>query len=383
MSLRIAMIGQRGVPATWGGIEHHVEHLGAELVARGHSVTVFCRNNYVEDAPKEHRGMRLVSLPTVATKHLDAIAHSALSTVAALPSRYDVLHYHAIGPGLLTPVARVLGRGIVAQTIHGFDDERAKWSRGAQAVLRVGRSMSARVPHLLITVSEAMAETYRRQRGNEAVAIPNGVPAPTRASEEHLRDLGVTAGRFVLFMGRWVPEKAPDVLLRAFRTLPGDWRLVVAGDSSFTEGYAGTVKALAAEDPRVVLPGYVFGARREALYSHAAAFVLPSLLEGLPITLLEAASYDLPIVASAIPPHVEVLGVDAPGSRLVPAGDPGALAAAIAATLGDLRAAREGAARTGSLVRDRYRWSAVAAQTEAAYEATIARHRPRRRNHAE
>src|SRR5438874_6973552 len=136
------MIGQRGVPATFGGIEHHVEELGARLVERGHEVTVFCRTNYVARGLGQHRGMFLRPLPTVSTKHLDAFAHSALASVIAVGGPYDVVHYHALGPGLFAPIPRYLSRAKVVQTVHGLDDERAKWGPRASRLLRAGRWLS-------------------------------------------------------------------------------------------------------------------------------------------------------------------------------------------------------------------------------------------------
>src|SRR5204862_652941 len=144
---------------------------------------------------------------------------------------------------------------------------------------------------------------------------------------------GLHGGDYVLFVGRLVPEKAPDLLLRAFRHVPGDVRLVIAGGSSFTDRYTDSLTALASDDKRVVLPGYVYGETLAELYANAAAFVLPSLVEGLPLTLLEAASYGAPVVASAIGPHFEVVGADGPGHRLVPAGDATTLASALSSTL--------------------------------------------------
>ncbi|MGH8905239.1 MAG: glycosyltransferase family 4 protein [Egibacteraceae bacterium] len=367
--LRVAMIGQRGVPATFGGIEHHVEQLGWRLAARGHEVTVFCRTNYVTDRQPTYRGMRLRHLPTVSSKHLDAIVHSALSTLSALAGRFDVIHYHALGPGLLTPLPRCLSRARVVQTIHGLDNERAKWGLGAKAVLTSAAWLSARVPDATIVVSQALARHYRSRYGRSALHIPNGVnepPARPDPAEITLR-WGLTKGSYLLFVGRLVPEKAPDLLVRAFREIGGDRRLVIAGDSCFTDGYAADVRQQAAADPRVLFVGYVYGQSLAELYNNAAGFVLPSSLEGFPLTLLEAASYGTPIVASDIPPHVEVLGHDGHGHRLFPSGDKDGLVSALHRCLADQPAEKMGGAATGRQVLRRYRWDDVAAATEQAY----------------
>ncbi|MBA2495744.1 MAG: glycosyltransferase family 4 protein, partial [Acidimicrobiia bacterium] len=312
--LRIAMLGTRGVPARWGGIERHVEEIGARLAAKGHEVTVYCRANYQPEAGL-HRGMRLVPLRTVGTKHLDAIVHTASATARAVRRRYDVVHYHALGPGLFAPVARTMSTAKVVLTVHGLDHQRAKWGGVARAVLGTAAWTSTWAPHAVVAVS---AELEARHVGRRApvVRVTNGVtaPGPHLSRGEACARLGLGERPYVLFVGRLVPEKAPDQLLAAFARLAGDdLRLVLAGGSSFSDDYVATLRAAATADSRVVLAGYVHGAELDELYANAAVFVLPSRLEGLPLTLLEAASYATPVVASAIAPHVEVVGRPGPG----------------------------------------------------------------------
>ena len=182
-------------------------------------------------------------------------------------------------------------------------------------------------------------------------------------------------GDYLLFVGRLVPEKAPDRLLEAFSTIEGQTKLVLAGGSSFTDDYVRLIHSLAASDPRVVLAGYVYGDLLEELYTNAAAFVLPSLLEGLPLTLLEAISYGIPVVASDIPPHVEVLGGDGPGRRLVVAGDQASLVATLQHALRDLEGERAGAERLSADVVAAHRWDDAVAATEAVYRSVLARPR--------
>jgi glycosyltransferase involved in cell wall biosynthesis len=368
-SLRIAMIGQRGVPATFGGIEHHVEQLGSRLAARGHEVTVYCRTNYVADRASTYRGMRLRHLPTVGSKHLDAPVHSALSTVSALAARFDVVHYHALGPGLLAPLPRYLSRARVVQTIHGLDNQRAKWGWSAKALLGSAAWLSARVPDATIVVSSDLAEHYRSHYGRAALHVPNGVnrPACNPAPAEITARWGLRKGGYLLFVGRLVPEKAPDLLIRAFAALEADLRLVIAGDSCFTDRYTTSIRRQASADPRVILTGYVYGHPLAELYSNAAAFVLPSSLEGFPLTLLEAASYGTPVVASSLPPHVEVLGRDGPGRRLFPSGDTDGLVRALERCMEDRAAEVAGGAALREEVLRRYRWADVVEATERTY----------------
>lgn len=373
--MRIAFIGQKGVPATFGGIEHHVEEVGSRLAARGHEVTVFCRTNYVAQRLPEYKGMRLVHLPTVGSKHLDAIAHSLLSTAASVGRGFDVIHYHAIGPGALAPLARAATRAKVVQTIHGRDDERAKWSKPAQTMLRGAAWISARVPAATIVVSRDLAEHYRAHYGRDVVYIPNGVDPPRERTDAHEieRRYGLEPDSYLLFVGRLVPEKAPDLLVRAFRRVPGELRLVIVGGSSFSDGYVRSIRDLVEGDRRVEWVDYVYGDVLAELYANARAFVLPSSVEGLPLTLLEAASHATPVVASAIPPHVEVLGTDGAGRRLFRPGDEDDLVAAIMRSLADPQAEQAGANGLADEVVKEYRWDRTVDATEAVYERVAAR----------
>ncbi len=374
--LRIAMIGQRGVPPTWGGIEHHVAHIGSRLAARGHHVTVFSRGNYVTDQWRHYRGMRIVNLPTIGTKHLDAIGHSGLSTLYALGGSYDVVHYHALGPGLLAPLPKRFSGARVVQTVHGLDHDRAKWGGLAQRVLGIAAWMSARVPNETIVVSRALAQHYSDRYGRAATFIPNGVEPRNHGPVSCLEPMGLKPGNYILFVGRLVPEKAPDLLVRAFAGIAGDRRLVLAGGSSFSDDYVKQVHRLAEQDPRIVLPGYVFGEDLTALYRHAAAFVLPSTVEGLPLTILEAAASGVPIIASDIAPHREVLEHSAPGRQLFPSGDEVALRDAITQALDHPVRVRDGATVLRGEVLHRYNWDAVTEATQALYHHAV-RSRPR------
>jgi glycosyltransferase involved in cell wall biosynthesis len=370
--MNIAMIGQRGLPATFGGVERHVEELGSRLVSRGHQVTVFCRTNYTSERRTEHRGMRLRHLPTVNTKHFDAIAHSVVSSFAAMADRPDIIHYHALGPGLAAPLPRLFSTAKVVLTVHGLDHQRSKWGVAARQVLKTAAWTSARVPDTTIVVSQALADHYARCYGRDTVYVPNGVDPPLAHSASELDRFGLSSGSYVLFVGRLVPEKAPDVLIKAFRRIPGDVRLVVAGGSSFTAAYARSLRDIAAADDRVVLPGYVYGSALQALYANAAAFVLPSTVEGLPLTLLEAASHGTPVLASDIPPHIEILGTSRPGHRLFPAGDEAALATELAAMLAGREAEAQGAAELSRRVMATYHWDAAARAAEELYLRALA-----------
>lgn len=369
--LRIAFIGARGVPATIGGVEHHVEEIGSRLAARGHAVTVFTRSNYTAERAGRYRGMRVRYVPTPTSKRLEALTASGLSTLAAMsrgPGGADILHFHAIGPSVFSPLPRMFTRRRVVLTVHGLDYDRAKWGLGARTALRAAGLVSAHVPHATISVSRTLADYYAQHYGRRAVYIPNGVAAPAlRPPRLVSQRWGLRGNDYVLFLGRLVPEKAPDLLLRAFSRVHTPIRLVIAGGSSFTDAYVRELNTLAARDPRVVMTGPVFGELRDELYTNALAFANPSSLEGLPLTVLEAAAYRLPLIVSDIPPHLEVVGRDGPGGRVVARGDEAALAAALAAVIDHAEEERRGSRSLGDRVVKEYDWDAAATATEALY----------------
>lgn len=369
------MIGQKGVPATFGGIEHHVEQLGRRLVERGHRVTVFNRPSYTDHVVSPYLGMEVRTAPTISSKHLDAIIHSGTSTAKAMVSGYDVVHFHALGPGLWAFGPRYLSRSSVVLTVHGLDHERGKWGLGAKAVLRTAYWMSGRVPERTIVVSEDLRDHYLAEFGRQCDYIPNGVDRPAPVSADVVRQrFGLEPGSYAMFVARLVPEKGPDLLLRAFAGVPGDARLVIVGDSSFSADYVEQLRALAARDPRVLLTGFVFGEDLRALYQHAGLFVQPSLLEGLPLTLLEGISHGLPVLASDIAPHQEVLGVDGgPGRRLFASGNVDSLTSAFTEAWSASVAERPAAQAFREVVLGRYNWDEATDQLEQVYLQTVDR----------
>lgn len=359
--MRIAFIGQKGVPSTHGGVERHVEELGARLAAMGHEITVFTRPNYTPRTLREHRGMRLVSLPTVGTKHLDAIVHSLLATFACWRGGYDIVHYHAIGPCLVSPFARLRGRKVVA-TVHGQDWRRGKWGGAASRILRIAEWMALHVPHATISVSETLAASYTASGARRVTYIPNGVSIDPGDDMVALQDAGVEPGEYVLFAGRLVPEKGCHHLLQAWSTIETALQLVIAGDTSHSDAYVDSLRSAASHS--VVFTGYEYGARLAALFRHCALFVLPSDLEGLPIVLLEALAYGAPVLASDIPPNAEVLGEN---GEYFHAGDSAHLAVRLRECLASEVALRERADAIRERALAEYDWDRMAAETSALY----------------
>ncbi len=310
--MKIAFIGQKGIPARFGGVETHVEAIATRLAARGHEVDVFVRNWYTPRTMESYRGVRLRHLPTLRTKHLDASVHSLLASLGTLAGGYDLLHYHATGPGTFAVLPWMFGRPVVL-TVHGVDWQREKWAKPARVLMRAGERLAVRSARRVIAVTRDIEDYLRERYRCVAVHIPNGVePGTSGQAEGDLRDLGLTQGGYVLFLGRFVPEKRLDWLVEAFeRILPGGsfpgLELVLAG-SLDTE--ADTVRFLLerADGLPCRFPGPVGGATKTSLLRGARLAVLPSSLEGQPIFLLEAMANGVPCLASDIAPHRTLLG---------------------------------------------------------------------------
>lgn len=378
--LRIAMIGLRGLPATHGGIERHVEELGSRLAERGHDVVAFCRPAYSDTELAAYRGMELRFLPTPSTRGIEALVHSGLSTLSTVGKGYDVAHFHALGPGLFTPVSRGLTRAAVVQTIHGMDDQRAKWGGGAQAALRAGAWLSARVPHEVIVVSRALQQQYA-ELGRSATYIGNGVPEAGSVDDGELARFGLDRGGYAVFVGRLVPEKDPRLLIEAYRDVATELPLVIVGDSSHTDDYVAELHRAARPDARVRLVGYQHGPTLTSLMGGARVMIQPSLLEGLPITLLEAAAQGVPVLASDIAPHHEVVRSEGLGRRLFPVSDRAALAQALSEMLA---AEPEALYADAELLRAdavrRYDWDVATDLVEEVYARALSGGSPRRQS---
>ncbi|MFA6197583.1 MAG: glycosyltransferase family 4 protein [Patescibacteria group bacterium] len=309
--MKIAMIGQKGMPAIYGGVERHVEELSLELVKRGHDVTVYTRRYYTAASRKNYRGIKLVSLPTLHTKHFDAITHTFLSTWHAMWHGYDVIHYHSVGPSLLSFLPRLFSpRTKVIATFHSMDRLHQKWGIFARTMLRLGEIASLYFPHQTIVVSRQLRDYCRRTYGRQTTYIPNGVSHEfTRpvAADIIKRKYGLRKGGYILTVSRIIPPKGLHHLISAYRQLNTDKRLVIVGGSVHTDRYLQQLHDQAKQDRRILFTGFQNGRILAELYSNAYLYVLPSEIEGMPLSLLEAAGFGRCTVVSNIPANVAVL----------------------------------------------------------------------------
>lgn len=374
--LRIAILGTRGVPATFGGVERHVEEVGARLAARGHDVTVFCRSNYGTERPRRYRGMRLRWLPSVSSQTLDASVHSMLAAVTALGGRFDITHYHNAGPAMAAPVTRALSRARVVVTLHSVNSDHEKWGRVGRVVLSRAERMSVHLPDETVVVSDAWRRLLEQRYGRPTTVIGNGVEAPRLLPPgPALAELGLEPERYVLFVGRLSPEKGPDVLLDAYRDVAGDRPLVFVGGSSFNDEYVTELRHRATADPRIVFAGFRAGDDLDELYANAGLVVVPSRSEGQPLVVLEALARGVPIVATAIPGIAEIVTDTGAAVDLVPTDDAAALAAAIRSKLTAASAAPRRDEPVAAIM-DRYSWDAVVDGLESVYARALADPRP-------
>ena len=305
--LNIVMLGHKRIPSREGGVEIVVEELSTRMVSAGHCVTCLNRDGehvsgkeFSTASGTAYKGIRIRTVPTLDKKGLAAMTASVTGAIAAAFGRFDVVHFHAEGPCAMLWLPKLFGKRCIA-TIHGLDHQRAKWGRFARAYIMLGEKCAAKFADEIIVLSNGVQQYFRDVYNRETVMIPNGVTKPViREAKEIEAEYGLKKDEYVLFLGRLVPEKGITYLIDAFKQLETDKKLVIAGGSSDTPDYARQLQELAADDERIIFTGFVQGRMLEELYSNAYLYVLPSDLEGMPLSLLEAMSYGNCCVTSNI-----------------------------------------------------------------------------------
>lgn len=312
--MKIAMIGQKGIPARSGGIERHVEELSAELVTRGHEVLVFCRSWYTWPI-REHRGVRCIKTWSLPSKHLDAITHTFTSILRAAREKVDVFHFHGVGPSLLSWLPKLLRPSAkVVVTFHCIDRHHQKWGRFARIMLYIGERFACTMPDATIAVSKTLETYCHLSYGVTAKYIPNGTQITLEDSDPALlKPFELAPKKYLMMCARLVRHKGAHTLIAAWKRLKksqpelvGDMKLAIVGGSAFTDEYAHELEQLAKDEPSIVLTGNQTGETLHALFSGAYASVHPSESEGLPIAVLEAMSYGKCVLSSDIPENLEL-----------------------------------------------------------------------------
>jgi len=305
--------------------------------------------------------MRLVRLPTVRSKHLETVVHTFLSTAHALMQNYDLVHYHALGPALFSSIPRILGAK-TAVTVQGLDWQRKKWGRLASAVLRLGERASVKFPDATMVVSRTLRTRYEDTQGSETFYVPNGGLLRERREPKTILEWGLHPGRYVLFLGRFSPEKGCHLLVDAFEQLETDVKLVMAGASGYCDDYSRQLRTHASD--RIRMLDWVSGEKLDELLTNAMIFVLPSDLEGLSLALLDAMGAGLCVLTSDVPENREV--VDGAGFTFK-RGDAGDLAERLKFLIAN-PAVREAAGKSAKRrIREQYLWDKIALDIEKVY----------------
>lgn len=379
--LRVAMIGHKRIPSREGGIEVVVEELAVRMVALGHRVDAYNRfghhvsgkkydQEYGWKGRKFYKGIRVYIVPTFRRSSLNAIVYSFFATIMVLFHPYDVLHYHAEGPCAMLWLPHFLRRKIVV-TVHGLDWQRAKWGNFASFVIKFGEKMAAKYADEIIVLSENVKQYFADTYHRETIYIPNGIsrPAPQGAFLIEER-YGLKKDGYFLFLARIVPEKGLHYLIEAYAKLETDKRLVIAGGSSQAVGYMEKIHRMAAKDERILMTDFVQGQMLEELYANAYAFVLPSDVEGMAMTLLEAMSYGTCCLVSDIKENTEVVEDKA---FTFQKGDVKDLREKLSRLLAHPEEVRRMGEESADFICGKYDWDDVTRQTVTLYERAAGR----------
>ena len=373
---RVAMIGHKFIPSRNGGVEVVVSNLAPQLVKLGYDVTCYNRTN--EDfkkarkegpLPKDYKGVRLIWTPTINRRGLAAMSASVIASIKAAFGPYDLVHYHTEGPCVLCWLPRLFGKKIIV-TVHGLDHMRQKWGRFASMYIMQGEKAAVRHAHRIIVLSRGVKDYFQEKYHRETVMIPNGIdPAEKRPANEITRQFGLHAGEYILFLGRLVPEKGIHYLIEAYQALKTEKKLVIVGGTSDTDDYVRRLYDMAKGNPSIVFTGFQQGATAEELYSNAYLYVLPSDLEGMPLTLLEAMNYGCCCVTSDIGECVDVM--DGCGFSF-PHGNVEALKAVLQELCDHPEKAEAHRGKAKEVVAAKYTWRDITAQTDALYRQALA-----------
>ena len=306
--LRIAMLGHKRVPSREGGVEIVVEELSVRMAGLGYDVTCFNRRGHHVSGKEfdtemlsEYKGVTIKSVFTVQKGGLAAVTSSVFAAIKAAFGKFDIIHFHAEGPCAMIWLPKIFGKRCIA-TIHGLDHQRAKWGRFASWYIRFGEKCAVKFADEIIVLSDNVQQYFKEKYNRDTVFIPNGVTeSAKRHAEEITEKFGLKKDEYILFLGRLVPEKGIKSLIDAYKKVDTDKKLVIAGGSSDTDEFEKELKTAAESDRRILFTGFVQGKIWEELYSNAYIYVLPSNVEGMPLSLLEAMSFGNCCLTSDIP----------------------------------------------------------------------------------
>lgn len=312
---KIAMLGHKRIPSREGGVEIVVEELSTRMAAIGHDVVCYNRRGrhvsgkkYSGEKINEYKGVILKTVFTIDKKGMAAVLASFNAAIRCIFGKYDVVHFHAEGPSAAIFIPHFFGiRTIV--TVHGLDWAREKWENGfGSKYIKFGEKMAVKYADEIIVLSKNVQKYFKDIYNRDTVYIPNGVNRPQiKTANEITKRWGLKKDDYILFLGRIVPEKGIKYLIEAFKNINTDKKLVIAGGTSNTDEFVKEIESLVCDDNRIIQTGFIQGNALEELYSNAYIYVLPSDLEGMPLSLLEAMSYGNCCITSDIPECADVI----------------------------------------------------------------------------
>ena len=315
--MKIAMIGHKRVPSREGGVEVVVEELSTRLVKKGYEVDIYNRKGRnVQDKNadkekrklKEYKGAKIITIPTINKKGLDALIYSFFASVRAIFGKYDVLHYHAEGSCAMLWIPHLFKKRIVV-TVHGLDWQRSKWGGFATKYIKFGEKLAVKYADEIIVLSKGVQKYFKDTYNRDTHFIPNGVNKPQIRDPKIIKEKwGLEKDEYILFLARIVPEKGLHYLIDAFKQINTTKKLVIAGGASHTNDYLEQIKEKVKQDNRIIMTGFVQGDELEELYSNTCLYCLPSDIEGMPLSLLEAMSYGCNCLISNIEENVQIAG---------------------------------------------------------------------------
>ena len=372
VAMKIAMLGHKRVPSREGGVEIVVEQLSVRMAQQGCEVICYNRSGhhvsgreYDSERLKEYKGVQLRNVPTINKKGLAAVTSSFFGAFPCAFGRYDVVHFHAEGPCAMLWLPKLFGKRCIA-TIHGLDWQRDKWKGLAKKYIMLGEKTAVRCADEIIVLSKDAQDYFMERYGRNTVYIPNGTERPERRSAKDItEEYGLLGDDYILFLGRLVPEKGVAELIKAFRQVDTDKKLVIAGGSSDTQEYAQELVKLAEGDERILFTGFVQGRILEELYSCAYVYCLPSRLEGMPLSLLEAMGYGCCCLTSDIPECTSVVEDNAATFAL---SEPDALRASLQLLCDDTALVDRYRSNAADFICGKYNWDDVVRKTLELYK---------------
>ena len=375
--MRIAILGTRGIPASYGGFETFAEHLSTRLVARGHDVTVYCRAHYVSPRQLEYHGVKLKVLPTIRHKYFDTVVHTFLSALHAVSGRYDAALICNCANAPFSPILRLTGTP-VAINVDGLEHKRKKWGWLGQGYYRFAEYLSTLLPNEMVTDAQVIQDYYLTRHNAASTMIAYGSEVERRVDRNTVRKWRVEPNRYVLYVSRLEPENNAHLVIEAFKKVRTAYRLLIVGDAPYAEQYINSLKTIARGDKRIIFTGFVFGQDYRALQQNAYCYVHATEVGGTHPALLEAMGYGNCVLTLATPENIEVVG-----EAGVPYVDEFDLAEKLRRVLRDGSLVQAYRNRAQQRVRSRYDWESVVDQYEQLFASMSGLDLPRRALSAE